>query len=62
MTTEQKKIMSATLVLSKYFGAKEYKGKKGPGALLEELKELSQEDRRALAELAAKELGVGLKD
>tara|TARA_R110002020_G_scaffold10290_4_gene39715 strand:+ start:760 stop:948 length:189 start_codon:yes stop_codon:yes gene_type:complete len=62
MTTEPKKLMSATLVLSKYFGPKEYKGKKGPGALLEELKELSHEERRALAELAAIELGVGLKD
>ncbi len=51
--------MGQMKVLVKFFGYKEYRGEpSGLKAFNMELKELSDEEKRELAELAAKELGV----
>ena len=50
--------MGQMKVLVKFFGYKDYDGKTGLQAFNAELKQLSDVEKRGLAELAAKELGV----
>lgn len=50
--------MGQMKVLVKFFGYKEYQGKTGLLAFNMELKELTDAEKRELAELAAKEMGV----
>ena len=50
--------MGQMKVLVKFFGYKDYKGLTGLQAFNTELKELTDAEKRELAELAAKELGV----
>jgi hypothetical protein len=50
--------MGQMKVLKEFFGYKDYKGLTGLQAFNVELKELSDVEKRELAELAAKELGV----
>lgn len=51
--------MGPMKILVKFFGYKDYKGEAaGLKAFNIELKELSDEEKRELVELAAKELGV----
>lgn len=50
--------MGQMKVLVKFFGYKDYRGETGLKAFNVELKELTDQEKRELAELAAKELGV----
>ena len=55
--------MSGVQAINKYFGVlpEGYNSKTGLPSLLEELKELSPEDKAELGRLAAEELGATLK-
>lgn len=53
--------MGQMKVLVKFFGYKGYDGDTGLKAFNKELKQLSDVEKRGLAELAAKELGVELE-
>ena len=59
----EKKEMSVVQAIKKHFGVKPegYKGKDGLPSLLEELKELTPEDKAELGKLAAAELGATIK-
>ena len=50
--------MGQMKALVRFFGYKDFDGKTGLQAFNAELKQLSDEEKRELAELAAKELGV----
>jgi len=55
--------MSGVMAMKTYFGVREdgYQDKSGLASFQQEVKELSPEDRKELAEGACKELGVTLK-
>lgn len=53
--------MGQMRVLVTFFGYKEYKGETGLKAFNAELKELTDAEKRELATLAAKELGVEIE-
>ena len=57
------KELSGAQILRQYFPPKDsYKDQSGLKGFMAELKELSKEDREELTELAAKELGVKIKE
>ena len=61
--SDEMRELSGAQILRQYFPPKEtYKDQTGLKGFMEELKELSKEDRQELTELAAKELGVKIKE